>query len=208
MNTYLVLITLFLAVCLLILVLNNNQENFKSEYRESDIILPTPVPQFQYELKPANELIIKESDKNNKYPLDKIDMNIVPPTKSKTITDREAAFNDANFVRDKGVEAAMSNYKKKDTTEYLDVINSVTNFNLPKNSQELLKKTNVKNISQNEYDTKSIHDIYNNSVSKVINNISDAQIDNITGKKYMMDDISNTVNVYKPIYVSIDKNII
>jgi len=208
MNTCIVFGVVILLVCLLILTLNNNKETFKSEYRESDIILPAPVPQFQYELQPVNELIIKESDKNNNYPLEKSDMKIEPPSKLKVITDREAAFADAKFIRDKGVDMAMNNYKNKDNQDYIGVINSVNNFNLPKNSQELLKKTNVKNITQSEYDNKSIHDIYNNSVSKVINNIREEQIDDITGKKYMMDEESNTVNVYKPIYVSMDKYII
>ena len=79
---------------------------------------------------------------------------------------------------------------------------------MEKSGKPTKQNISIKKISQNEYNNNSMHDIYNNSVSKVINEISDAQIDNITGKKYMMDDISNTVNVYKPIYVSIDKNII
>ena len=58
---------------------------------------------------------------------------------------------------------------------------------------DLLKNIDVKSITKNEYDNNSMHDIYNNAVSKVINNIKQDQIDNITGKKYMVNDESNTV---------------
>ena len=185
------------------------KETFKSEYRESDIFLPTPVNQYQYELDPKNELIIKPEDKNNIYPLEKSDMKIEAPIVpiNKTI-DVNAAFEDVKFIRDNGVELSMKKKIELDDLDYKKVVDGVLDFNYPKNSYDLLRHTDAKSISKDEYNNNNFHDIYNNSISKVINNISKDQIDSITGQKYMITDDSNTSNLYKPLLILKDKYII
>ncbi len=210
MDIYIILTIVILLVCgLYWILMQENMEKFKSEYRESDIFLPEPVPQYQYNLDPKNELIIKPEDKNNSFPLDKIDMKIeAPVVPDNKIIDVNAAFEDVKFIRDNGVNNAMR--KKIDTNDldYKKVIEGVIGFHNPQNSYDLLTHRNIKSISQDEYNNNSLHDIYNNSISRVINNISSEQIDDITGIKYMVDDMPNTVNVYKPIFELKDKYII
>ena len=210
MDIYIILTIVILLVCgLFIMLRNEKNEAFKSEYRESDIILPMPVPQYQYELEPKNELIIKPEDKNNNYPLEKSDLKIEAPIVPVNVNiDVNAAFKDVQFIRDKGIEQSMKKKIEINDLDYKRVVEGVTGFDYPQNSYDLLKKADVKSISKDEYNNNTMHDIYNNSISKVINNIRQDQIDNVTGRKYMNDDESNTGNLYKPLYVSIDKYII
>jgi hypothetical protein len=215
MDIYIILTIVILLVCGLFIMLRNDKskdtsnENFKSEYRESDIILPAPVPQFQYELDPKNDLIISDKDKNNNYPISDYELKIEAPTVPiNQKVENDAAFKDVQFIRDKGMEQSMKKKIEINDLEYKRVVEGVTGFDYPQNSYDLLKNIDVKSITKNEYNDNSMHDIYNNAVSKVINNIKQDQIDNITGKKYMVDDESNTANLYKPIYVLKDKYII
>ena len=210
MDIYIILTIVILLVCGLFIMLKNENkdEHFKSEYRESDIIQPMPVPQYQYELEPKNELIVKPEDKNNNYPLEKSDLKIEAPTAPVNVPDENAAFADNHFIRDKGVEQSMKKEIEINDSEYKRVVEGVTGFDYPQNSYDLLTHADVKSITKDEYSKNSMHDIYNDSISKVINNIRKDQIDNITGKRYMDDDDSNTSNLYKPLYVSMDKYII
>jgi hypothetical protein len=210
MDIYIILTIVILLLCGLFIMLKNENKNehFKSEYRESDMILPLPVPQYQYELDPKNELIIKPEDKNNNYPLEKSDLKIEAPTAPVNVPDENVAFKDNNFIRDKGVEQSMKKEIEINDSEYKRVIEGVTGFDYPQNSYDLLTHADVKSITKDEYNQNSMHDIYNNSISKVINNIKQEQIDNITGNKYMTDNDSNISYLYKPLYVSIDKYII
>jgi hypothetical protein len=185
------------------------EETFKSEYRESDIILPLPVNQFQYELDPKNELIIKPIDKNNNYPLEKSEMKIeapIVPINKKV--DVNAAFEDVKFIRDKGINDSMKKKIEINDLDYKRVVEGVTGFDYPQNSYDLLTHTDVKSITKDEYNNNTFHDIYNNSISKVINNVRQDQIDNVTGKKYMNDDDSNSSNLYKPLLILKDKYIL
>ncbi len=213
MDIYIILAIVILLVCGLILFSRNNKktnkhEQFKSEYRESDIFLSEAVPQYQYELDPKNELIIKPEDKNNNYPLNKSDMNIEAPTVPvNKIIDVNAAFEDVNFIRDAGVNNAMEKKNEMDDLDYKKVVDGVLDFNYPINSYDLLTHTDIKCISKDEYNNNNLHDIYNNSISKVINNISKDQINDITGEKYMVNDDCNSSNLYKPILVLKDKYI-
>lgn len=216
MDKYIILTIVILLVCGLFWFsmqkntdTTDKTETFKSEYRESDIFVPPPVAQYQYELDPKNELIIKPEDKNNIYPLEKSDMKIEAPTVpvNKTI-DENAAFEDVKFIRDNGVELSMKKKIELDDLDYKKVVDGVLDFNYPKNSYDLLRHTDVKSISKDEYNNNNFHDIYNNSISKVINNISKDQINSITGQKYMNDDDSNTSNLYKPLLILKDKYII
>jgi hypothetical protein len=177
MDKYIILTIVILLVCgLFWFSMQENTEKtetFKSEYRESDIFLPPPVNQFQYELDPKNELIIKPEDKNNKYPLEKSDMKIEAPTVPvNKIIDVNAAFEDVKFIRDNGVELSMKKKIELDNLDYKKVVDGVLDFDYPKNSYDLLRHTDVKSISKDEYNNNNFHDIYNNSISKVINNIS------------------------------------
>ncbi len=209
MDIYIILTIVILLACGLFWILMQEKEKFKSEYRESDMILPTPVPQYQYELEPKNELIIKPVDKNNNYPLEKSDMKIEAPTVPvNQVVDKDAAFEDVKFIRDKGIDISMKKKIEINDLDYKRVVEGVTGFDYPQNSYDLLTHRNVKSISQDEYNNNNLHDIYNNSISKVINNIRQDQIDNVTGKKYMIDDDSNLSNLYKPILILKDKYII
>ena len=136
-------------------------------------------------------------------------MKIEAPTVpvNKTI-DENAAFEDVKFIRDNGVELSMKKKIELDDLDYKKVVDGVLDFNYPKNSYDLLRHTDVKSISKDEYNNNNFHDIYNNSISKVINNISKDQINSITGQKYMNDDDSNTSNLYKPLLILKDKYII
>lgn len=212
MDKYIILTIVILLVCgLFWFSMQENTEKtetFKSEYRESDIFLPPPVNQFQYELDPKNELIIKPEDKNNKYPLEKSDMKIEAPTVPvNKIIDVNAAFEDVKFIRDNGVELSMKKKIELDNLDYKKVVDGVLDFDYPKNSYDLLRHTDVKSISKDEYNNNNFHDIYNNSISKVINNISKDQIDSITGQKYMINDDSNASNLYKPLLILKDEYI-
>ncbi len=210
MDKYIILTIVILLVCgLFWFSMQENKETFKSEYRESEMILPPPVPQYQYELDPKNELIIKPEDKNNIYPLEKSDMKIEAPTVPvNKIVDKDAAFEDVKFIRDKSIDITMKKKIELDNLDYKKVVDGVLGFNYPTNSYDLLSHTDIKSISSDEYNNNYLHDIYNNSISKVINNISKEQIDSITGQKYMIDDDSNSSNLYKPLLVLKDKYII
>ncbi len=210
MDKYIILtIVVLLLSGLFWYLMQEKAETFKSEYRESEMILPPPVPQFQYELDPTNELIIKPEDKNNIYPLEKSDMKIEAPTVPvNQVVDKDAAFEDVKFIRDTGVDNAMKKKNVINDTDYNKVVDSVLGFNYPTNSYDLLTHRDIKSISSDEYNNNNLHDIYNNSISKVINNISKDQIDSITGNKYMINDDSNSSNLYKPLLVLKDKYII
>jgi hypothetical protein len=181
----------------------NNKEPFKSEYRESDIFLPAPVPQFQYELEPKNELIISKLDKNNNFPIDKYVKPIDPPVRKEQEVNKNSAFDDVKFNRDTGVIDAMNNKKKINDGDYIKASDIISKFDYPVNSKNLLTKSNIKSSDEIK---DIIHNVYDNNVSKVKSNISSEQIDSITGKKYMINDESNVSLVYKPLYASFDKN--
>ncbi len=209
MDIYIILTIVILLVCGLFWMLMQEKEKFKSEYIESDIILPTPVAQYQYELDPKKELIIKPEDKNNNYPLEKSDIKIEAPTVpiNKQV-DENSAFEDVKFIRDKGIDTSMKKKIEINDLDYKRVVEGVTGFDYPQNSYNLLTHRDIKSISKDEYNNNNLHDIYNNSISKVINNIRQDQIDNVTGKKYMNDDDSNSSNLYKPLLILKDKYMI
>lgn len=211
MNIEIVLTIVVILMCILFLMINknndennddNNDEDFKSEYRESDIILPTPVPQFQYNLDSKKDLIIGNEDKNNNFP---INIETPPEYKNTKPNNKNAPFADSNFIRDSGVVNSMKKKIQFDDADYKKVVDGVIEFNYPKNSQDLLTRLDIKSVSKDEFENSTLFNIYDRAVSKVINDITPQQIDNITGK-YNMNDNNNNVltNLYKPIFVSMD----
>ena len=201
------IIPIFIVIgCIILFIIINTsktQEKFKSEYRESDIILPNPVPTFQYELDEKKDLIISEKDKNNSYPKDKYVKKIDAPIVIDKSHDKDAAFEDVHFIRDKGVENAMKNKNKINDKDYIKVSDRINSFNYPINSKDLLTSVNINNLSKSQLDGTQISDLYNDMTSKVINDITTEQINSITGKT--TEDPMIKI-YYKPIYVSLDGN--
>jgi hypothetical protein len=196
-------IVLVIGCLILLVIINLSEESFKGEYRESEIILPTPVPVYQYELDPKKDLIIGKEDKNNNFPINE-KIIIDKPINNKS-AQKDAPFADSNFIRDKGVENEMKKKIKSDDIEYGCVIDSVLKFNYPENSKDLLTSLNIKNLSKKQLDEYCLADLYDDMTAKVVNKITSEQIKSITGTE--VDDSSCVSNLYKPIYVSIDKNL-
>jgi hypothetical protein len=190
--------------CIILLVINNlKEESFKGEYRESEIILPRPVPVYQYDLDPKKDLIISKEDKNNNFPINEEIIDDTPIYHKPV--QKDAPFADTNFKRDEGVENEMKKKIKIDDLEYKLVIDSVNGFNYPENSKDLLTSLDIKNLTKEQLDDYCLADLYDDMTAKVVNKITPEQIKSITGTP--IDDYCTTSNLYNPVYVSIDENL-
>ncbi len=202
--TILVPIVVIVGCIILIIIQSTGNEHFMGEQRESDIILPNPVPTFISNIEDKKEIIINNQDKNNKYPSEKYELKIDPPQVNLSPPKPGQAFHDANFIRDNGVNDAMKKDSKNDKEDYKQVVNSYLEFKKPENSQNLLSSIDIKDISKEELDNSYISDIYKKMSVKIINNISKEQINNITGKPISDNKLTN---LYKPVLSLIDENL-
>lgn len=195
-------IIVLIGCILLIVIKNSSDENFKSEKRESDIILPNPIATYISNIKNKKEIIINQKDKNNNFPIQK--PKIVPPTISNIEPKKDEAYKDVNFVRDEGVEIAMKEKIKLNDKDYKKVVDRNLTFEYPENSNNLLTSLDINNISQKTYDTSYLSNLYDDMTSKVINNISQEQINSITGKAI---EEKNINGYYNPLLSLIDGNL-
>ena len=191
--------------CIILIVIYKPAEQFKSEYRESDIFLKNPVPTFISNLENKKDLIISNEDKNNNFPLKPIE--IEAPVIKPYIPKPDEPYKDVNFdkIRDKKVDIKMKQDATKNDNEYKNVINAELGFNYPKSSGDFLTSIDAKNISKDEFNNNTLADIFNKTTAKIIKHVSDEQIKNVLGKpieeKRMVD------NLYKPELVFVDKNL-
>ena len=191
--------------CIIIIVIHNpiNQsENFKSEYRESDIFLPNPVPTFISNLENKKDLIISNEDSNNSFPIKNIEIEapIVKSYKPKP----DEVYKDVDFdkIRDQGVDIKMKKDATKNDDEYNTVIDAVLKFENPKDSGDFLTDVNIKDIIKNNNST--IADMFNKSTAQVINNLTENQLKSILGNPIKNE---NSFTLYKPELVLMDKNL-
>jgi hypothetical protein len=201
----LVPIFVILGCIILIVIKTNNQENFKSEKRESPMFLPIPEPTFISNSENKKDLIIVNEDNNNNFPMNKYELKIDPPKPYDGPIKPDQPFKDVNFIRDNGVTNAMNKNIETDNKDYTSVINSNLQFKYPTNSNNYLKSVDIKNISKEELDNSTLFDIYDKMSVKVVNNISKEQIDSITGKP--IDYNEANLDLYKPILTLIDQNL-
>jgi hypothetical protein len=205
MNSDVLIPIVVIIGCIILIVIYKPKEQFKAEYRESDIFLPIPVPTFISNLENKKDLIINKEDNNNSFPLKPIE--IKPPKPYNGPIEKDAAFKDVDFdkIRDKGVDNAMEKSTNKNENEYKKVIDAALVFNYPKNSGDFLTNINIKDISKEELDNSTLADIFNKTTAKVIKHVSDDQMKSILGKpiveKKMVD------NLYKPEVVLFDKKL-
>ena len=204
MNIEILIPIVIIIGCIILIIIKNPTEHFKSEYRESDIILPNPIPTFISDIIDKKEIIINNKDNNNSYPLNEYELKIDPPQIDLTPPKKDEAYHDDNFIRDNGVNNAMKKKEQTNNIDYTRVIDSVFSFNKPQNSHDLLTNINIKNISKDELQNSNLADIYNKMTAKVINDISPEQIDNITGKPIIDEQING---YYKPVLSLIDQNL-
>jgi hypothetical protein len=198
-----VLIPIVVIIGCLILIIIYSMSN--EDFKESDIILPNPVPTFISDLENKKDLIISNEDSNNNFPI--ADINIEPPQPSSGKIEKDTPFKNFDFekIRDKGIDDAIKNKSNKNDEEYKNVIESKLLFEYPKNSSDFLTNINVKDISKEELENNTLATIFNKTIAKVIKHVSDDQFKNILGKpiekKNMID------NLYKPEIIFIDKNL-
>ncbi len=193
-------IVVIIGCIILIVIKSISNENFKSERRDSDIILTAPI--FKTDLENKKDLIINKDDSYNNFPLENI--SIIPPSIKDGPIEKDAPFKDVNFIRDKGVENAMKKKTAKNDVDYENVVNVYLNFQNPKNSGDYLTDIDIKSISKDELSNSTLADIFNKTTAKVINHVSEEQIKNITGKPIEQ---TITSNLYKPELSLIDKNL-
>ena len=205
MNSDVLIPIVVIIGCIILIVIYKPKEQFKAEYRESDIFLPIPVPTFISNLENKKDLIINSEDNNNNFPLKPIEID-APTIKYETPKPGEP-YKDVDFdkIRDNGVDDAMKKLTNKNDDEYKKIIDAALVFNYPKNSGDFLTDINVKNISKDELNNSTLADIFNKTTAKVIKHVSEEQINSILGKpieeKRMVD------NLYKPELYLIDKNL-
>jgi hypothetical protein len=205
MNSDVLIPIVVIIGCIILIVIYKPKEQFKAEYRESDIFLPIPVPTFISNLENKKDLIINKEDNNNNFPLKPIEID-APTIKYETPKPGEP-YKDVDFdkIRDNGVDDAMKKLTNKNDDEYKKIIDAALVFNYPKNSGDFLTDINVKNISKDELNNSTLADIFNKTTAKVIKHVSEEQINSILGKpieeKRMVD------NLYKPELYLIDKNL-
>ncbi len=208
MNLDIIVPIVIIIGCVLIIMANNNnssQENFKSEFRTSDMFLPIPVPTFISTIQNKKDLIITKEDKNNTFPISDYALNIIPPKPYNGPVEKDQPFKDVKFVRDEGVSNAMKENIQKDDKDYKGVIDANLQFSYPKNSNDFLTSLNFKDISKEELDNSYISDIYDKMSVKVVNNITKEQIELISGKP--IDYNTDNLNLYNPILTLIDQNL-
>ena len=195
-------ILLIIGCIILIIILKNPFEQFKSEYRESEIFLKNPLPTFISNLNNKKDLIISNEDNNNNFPIKNIEIN-APVIKSYTPKPDEV-YKDVNFdkIRDTGVDIKMSQDATKNDNEYKGVIDSILTFSNPKDSGDFLTNVNIKDIIKNNNST--IADMFNKSTATVVNNITEYQLKSIQGNPIQND---NIYNLYKPELILMDKNL-
>jgi hypothetical protein len=201
-----ILISIIIIGCIILIIIKKSKaEHFKSEYRESEIILPNPIPTYISNIENKKEIIINNEDKNNNYPSIKYDLDIDPPQIDSKPPKKDEAYKNNNFIRDKGVISAMKQEDEINDINYNKVVDTYLNFEQPKNSSDLLTTRNFKNISKDELDNNTLADIYNSMTAKVVNNITAEQINNITGKT--LDNSNINTDLYNPVLSLIDENL-
>lgn len=207
MNIEILISIIIIIGCIILIIIKKNPkaEHFKSEYRESEIILSNPIPTFISNLEDKREIIINNEDKNNNYPSIKYDLDIDPPQIDSKPPKKDEAYNNNNFNRDNGVVNAMKQEDETNDIDYNKVVDTYLNFEQPKNSSDLLINRDFKNISKDELNNSTLADIYNSMVAKVVNNISVEQINNITGKT--LDNSNINTDLYNPVLTLIDENL-
>lgn len=193
-------IVVIIGCIILIIIKSVSDEDFKGEKRESDIFLTAPI--FISDLENKKDLIINRDDSYNNFPLG--DIVIEPPSMSDGPIDKDAAFKDVNFIRDKGVENAMRKKIQTNDIDYDRAINGYLNFQNPKNSSDFLTDVNIRDIPKDELSNSTLADIFNKTTAKVINHVSEEQIKNITGKQIEENPLTG---LYKPEVSLMDKNL-
>jgi hypothetical protein len=204
MNSDILIPIVVIIGCIILIVIYKPKEQFKAEYRESDIFLPIPVPTFISNLENKKDLIINNEDNNNNFPLKPIEIDAPKPSTGPI--NKDAAFKDVNFnkIRDKGVDNAMNKSTNKNDNEYKKVINAALVFNYPKNSSDFLTNINVKDILKDKLNNSTLADIFKKTTAKVIKHVSEEQMKNILGKP--IEENKMVDNLYNPEIVLIDKN--
>ena len=207
MNSDVLIPIVIIIGCIILIVIYKPTptEQFKSEYRESDIFFKNPVPTFISNLENKKDLIISNEDKNNSFPLKPIE--IEAPVIKLYIPKLDEPYKDVNFdkIRDDGVDNSMKKLINNNDNEYKKVIDAALVFSYPKNSGDFLTNINVKDISKEELDNSTLADIFNKTTAKVKKHVSDTQMKSVLGKpieeKRMVD------NLYKPEVILFDKNL-
>ena len=131
---------------------------------------------------------------NNTFPLES--SNILTP---KPIIKNNFYLN--TFDRDDRLLSAIERQNNVDKNKYIPVINTISLFNNPVNSNDLIESKNYKSFTKDELKDTYIHDIYNMMTEKVSNVIKKNELDRIQG--VFMEESSN-LSLYKPVYSSID----
>lgn len=201
----LISIIIIIGCIILIIIKNSKSEHFNADKRDTDIVLPNPVPPFISNYEEKKEIIINNNDKNNNYPSEKYELKIEAPKVDISPPKPNQPYHDTNFIRDKGVNNAMNAKKLTNEKDYDKVTERYLTFQNPQNSSDLLSTINIRNIPKEELEQNTIADTFNKMTAKVINNISQEQINNITGKP--IEDINNTFDLYKPVLSLIDQNL-
>ena len=198
-----ILIPIVIIIGCIIIIVIQKPSNTSEDFIQSDMILPNPVPTFISNLENKKDLIISNEDNNNSFPLKPIEIE-APVIKPYTPKPNEP-YKDVNFdkIRDKGVDIKMKKDATKNDDEYKQVVNAELNFKYPRDSGDFLTNVNIKEVIKNNTNN-TIADIFNKSTAKVINNISENQLNSILGTPIKNE---NNFNLYKPELVLMDKNL-
>lgn len=109
------------------------------------------------------------------------------------------------FDRDDRLLTAIKRQTNVDKNIYTPVVNTITSFNNPVNSNDLIKSKNYKSFTKDELKETYIHDIYNMMTEKVSNVIKKDELDRIQGVfMEKLNNLSLYKPVYNPVYSSID----
>ena len=201
MDRYLILILVILVICFLIYTLKPSSEKFT---QVSDIVDRSTPLTYKQDNTPSNSDIIIMGSKNDNSPLGTNDPNVIPLPIPERIVLPNEVFKDNKYIRDQGVQDAINKQNNSYEQDYEAVYKSVLNFQIPEDSKDKLSYKHYNEFTKEQLDNSYLADIYDQMSAKVNENISKEELDRITGKEIVYDDIKI---LYNPVYISIDQNL-
>jgi hypothetical protein len=209
-NTILILVVSVLIVGTLYLLLKEPKEPKEQFHPYSDVninksnmIMNNTNNTYDKENNKLNsEIIAKGKDRDN-YPLGTNKLEIIPPMIPNKTLDINAAYQENKYIRDEGINEAITELKNEDKEDYKEVASAYNNFLLPIDSNDELSFKKYKDFTKNELDESTLKDLYTKMTSSVSKKLSAAELERISGKPVIDNKLSG---LYKPIYISYDND--
>ena len=142
--------------------------------------------------------IVPPNDMHNNYSVKSL--KVIDTVVSDNASNPSNIFNETKIVRPLEVQNGLDTRSNNNKVEYNKVNNAVNNFKLPALPNDLITSRKYNDLSKWEVENRSINDIYNMMVDKVVEHVDKSELDRIQGS--YMDNYNSVSNLYNPEYTS------